>query len=586
MSGGANGEALTRRQMKRRRPPPRIFSIIEQKEAELENDGGSVALSKPETRLVSMGAQGGRLRHQKGKPLTAAAAKQIAKTFPLLTSGETILNATRAFAAPGTAKHIAWDRKVKYYQSQALYSAQRYDAVDPRPKEFPFTWPMLLPAAEAGDEFNVRTLLNKNVVLPPCAKTLNAGIVRAARNGHATVVRMLLNYGNCTADAHDEIDERAQFSNRKFVALLEASQNGHDTVVAALLDRGADPHIRGSFQRNALHFSADGGYEKCIQTIAGWILADGWEHEINEPDELGKRPIHFACANGHVAAMEKLLHYGALINVRAMDQSTGLLLASKNGHPELVQSLLEHGADPHLEDNIGETPFMWALFKKHRAVVDLLLPLQTQGSALHQRNKAGDTSLITAVKYDYLEIARLLIQNGSDINASNNRGDASLHWSARNGLFEMSSVLLDAGADLMAQNKNGVTPFEIATENSKSFDFVMLFLKGGEDGDEKSFEFKRRGELALLCAAFYGRLKTAQKLIDSIRVDRNCRDTEGNTCLHLAAKSGKNETIRLLLRRGLPRHAKNDAGQTPLGVANALKLTKTEEILCLPYGSI
>ena len=42
-----------------------------------------------------------------------------------------------------------------------------------------------------------------------------------------------------------------------------------------------------------------------------------------------------------------------------------------------------------------------------------------------------------------------------------------------------------------------MTPFEIASENSTSFEFVMLFLKGGEDGDDSGFQFKRRSEKGL-----------------------------------------------------------------------------------------
>ena len=88
-----------------------------------------------------------------------------------------------------------------------------------------------------------------------------------------------------------------------------------------------------------------------------------------------------------------------------------------------------------------------------------------------------------------------------------------------------------------------MTPFEIASENSTSFEFVMLFLKGGEDGDDSGFQFKRRSEKGLLCACQYGRLKTVQQLIDKIRVDRQCSDSDGNTCLHLATQFGHDDVV-------------------------------------------
>lgn len=522
---------------------------------------------------------------------------KIVSSFPLLCDDEhaAILNATKVFAAPGSGKYIAWNKKVDRYRSQRLKTREEYNTVAPLSKDQAFTWPMLLEAAELGDEFNVRTLLQKNCVLPPETKTLNAAIVRAARKGHSKIINMLLNYGYCSPDAHDEIDERAKFSNRKFVALLEAAVGGHETAVSALLDRGADPHVRGSFQRNALHYAAEGGHNKCLRKITSWILADGWEKEINEPDEHGRRPIHMAADGGHVEPTLTLLYYGANVDSQALDESTPLLLACKKGWTPLAKTLLEHDADPYLADQSGETPFMWALFKKHQDIIDVLLPFQIQRSArssggelapVHAKNKAGDTCLITAVKYNYLEVAKTLLKHGANIDDANKNGDTALHWAARNGLFDISAFLLSAGADLTLINKNGMTAFEIAAENSKSFEFVMLFLKGGEEAEADGFEFKRRSELGLLCAALYGRTKVVQKLIDQVRVDRNCLDAHGNNTLHLAAKNGHDETVRLLLRRGVSRLVQNKHGEKAVDTAKKMGQLKTVEILCTPFGAI
>ena len=117
-----------------------------------------------------------------------------------------------------------------------------------------------------------------------------------------------------------------------------------------------------------------------------------------------------------------------------------------------------------------------------------------------------------------------------------------------------------------------MTPFEIASENSTSFEFVMLFLKGGEDVDDSDFGFKRRSEKGLLCACQYGRLKTVQQLIDKIRVDRQCSDSDGNTCLHLATQFGHDDVVKLLLKRGVSKKRENKLGETPLKlVKNTVK---------------
>ena len=479
-------------------------------------------------------------------------AKQIASQFPLLSNDPNVHavdSATNVFAAAGSGKYIYWNKKVNYYRSQRLRSTKDYDKMIPRGQETPFTWPMLLSAAEIGDEFNVKTLLGKSIVLPPEVKTLNASIVRAAREGHLHTVRLLLSYGRgASPNAIDLLDERAKYSNRKYVALHEAAKAGHDNVLSCLLDRGADPHLRGAFNRSILHMAAEGGYDKCVAIALGWILADGWEHELNAVDEMGNQAIHMASKEGHDNVIETLLRKRANVNATTNDKSTPLLLATKQGHLKAVKTLLAHHANPYLPDKNGETPFQWALFKKRKQIIDLLLPAQVTFAAstdtsavstmmpLQHKNLSGETVLITSVKNGFQEVAKKLIDAGANIDAQTNNGDTALHWAARKGQYKMSAMLLDNGASLSILNKYNMTPFEIASENSSSFEFVMLFLKGGEDGEDSGHEFQRRSEKALLCACEYGRLVTAQQLIDRIRVNRQCRDKNENSCLHGSPK--------------------------------------------------
>ena len=160
-----------------------------------------------------------------------------------------------------------------------------------------------------------------------------------------------------------------------------------------------------------------------------------------------------------------------------------------------------------------------------------------------------------------------------------------LHWSARKGFYEMSAMLLDNNASLSILNKYNMTPFEVASENSSSFEFVMLFLKGGEEGADSGNEFKRRSEKGLLCACQYGRLKTAQQLIDRIRVDRQCCNKDGNTCLHLATQFGHDEVVKLLLKRGVNKKKENKDGETAYDIGKKYGKKLCIKILELPFGS-
>lgn len=555
------------------------------------SDGKAIESEENDGRDAILAAEG----------ISKIVAQQIASRFPLLSDDPNVHavdSATNVFAPKGTGKYIYWNKKVNYYRSQRLHPTKDYDKMIPRGQETPFTWPMLLSAAEIGDEFNVKTLLDKSIVLPPEVKTLNASIVRASREGHLHTVRLLLSYGRgASPNAIDLLDERAKYSNRKYVALHEAAKGGHDKVLSCLLDRGADPHLRGAFNRSILHMAAEGGYDKCIAIALGWILADGWEHELHAVDDMGNQAIHMASKEGHDNVIETLLRRHANVDARTNDNSTSLLLATKHGHLGAVKALLAHNANPFLPDKNGETPFQWALFKKRNEIVDLLLPAQVTFIPpadasiaptmlpLQYKNNAGETILITSVKNGFQEVAKKLIQAGADIDAQTNYGDTALHWAARKGQYKMSAMLLDHGASLSILNKYNMTPFEIASENSSSFEFVMLFLKGGEEGDDSGHEFQRRTEKALLCACEYGRLVTAQQLIDRIRVNRQCRDKNENSCLHLATQNGHEDVVKLLLKRGVSKTAKNRNGETALEVGKRCGKTLCSQILQMPFGS-
>ena len=67
-------------------------------------------------------------------------------------------------------------------------------------------------------------------------------------------------------------------------------------------------------------------------------------------------PIHLATANGHPEVIQTLLEHGVDIHSTDKDGRTALHLASSSGKVEVARLLLEHGADANLADNDGCTP--------------------------------------------------------------------------------------------------------------------------------------------------------------------------------------------------------------------------------------
>lgn len=74
----------------------------------------------------------------------------------------------------------------------------------------------------------------------------------------------------------------------------------------------------------------------------------------------GARALHFAAKAGFTGVMEVLLRNGAPVDARSEKGETPLFYALKAGpRADMVKSvelLLDHGADPTLEDNLGKSP--------------------------------------------------------------------------------------------------------------------------------------------------------------------------------------------------------------------------------------
>ncbi|KEI34848.1 ankyrin-repeat protein [Francisella sp. W12-1067] len=79
------------------------------------------------------------------------------------------------------------------------------------------------------------------------------------------------------------------------------------------------------------------------------------------------------CQNGHKDIAELLVGHGANIGFADKDGLTPLSIACQNDHVDIVQLLLARGASPNIASNSGKTPLYVACQKGHTDIVGLLL---------------------------------------------------------------------------------------------------------------------------------------------------------------------------------------------------------------------
>ncbi|KAK6331129.1 Set3 complex subunit [Orbilia brochopaga] len=76
---------------------------------------------------------------------------------------------------------------------------------------------------------------------------------------------------------------------------------------------------------------------------------------LNDADNAGYLPLHAAALAGHNDIVGWLIDEGALVDKPAEDLSTPLLDAVENMHVHVVNTLLEHGADPRHRNKAGQS---------------------------------------------------------------------------------------------------------------------------------------------------------------------------------------------------------------------------------------
>jgi ankyrin repeat protein len=155
-----------------------------------------------------------------------------------------------------------------------------------------------------------------------------------------------------------------------------------------------------------------------------------------------------------------------------------LHLAADEGHKEVVELLLEHGADVNAKVGYNKTAAEFAMWGHHSEVVELLV------------SKGADISPLQMAIYLKDEVkAKSLIEGGADVNKRTPYGTTPLDRAINAGLTDIVKLLLDTGAYVNSKDNWDWTPLHSAVYKNK--DMVELLLAKGanvnaQDGDNRT----------------------------------------------------------------------------------------------------
>jgi ankyrin repeat protein len=104
------------------------------------------------------------------------------------------------------------------------------------------------------------------------------------------------------------------------------------------------------------------------------------------------------------------------VNDQVGDYGSAISRASENGHYQIIQWLLNHGADPNIVVDSYSNNALWAASNNgHYRIADLLLDNGAEINAQDEMRNFG-TALLVAAFQGHGQIVQLLLDRGADVN--------------------------------------------------------------------------------------------------------------------------------------------------------------------------
>nr|XP_029722327.1 transient receptor potential cation channel subfamily A member 1-like isoform X1 [Aedes albopictus] len=371
-------------------------------------------------------------------------------------------------------------------------------------------------------------------------------------------------------------------------ALHLAAIYDHEECARILISEfGACPRRPCNNGYYPIHEAAKNASSKTMEVFFQWGESKGCTREemISFYDSEGNVPLHSAVHGGDIKAVELCLKSGAKISTQQHDLSTPVHLAAAQGAIEIVKLMFlmqpqEKRISLNCTDIQKMTPLHCAAMFDHPEIVEYLVQ---EGADINALDKENRSPLLLSASRGGWRTVMVLIRLGANISLKDVNSRNVLHLVIMNGgrldefAKEVSCTQSETYLLLLLNEKDetGCSPLHYASREGHIRSLENLIRLGA------CINLKNNNnESPLHFAARYGRYNTVRQLLDSEKGTFiiNESDGEGLTPLHIASKEGHTRVVQLLLNRGALLHRDHN-GRNPLHLAAMSGYTQTIELL-------
>ncbi|TFB03799.1 Putative ankyrin repeat protein [Trichoderma ghanense] len=361
-------------------------------------------------------------------------------------------------------------------------------------------------------------------------------IMTAARNGHSSMVELLLSRG---ADPNVNVNG-VSFS----LALMDAVVEGNGDVVSVLLeDARVDPNSRNASGKTALDWAITFGREDMVQ-----LLLDDGRADPTLGNSVNRTVLDLIIEHSRAEMARMILADGRVDpNARTLNNETALENAVRSASHAIVRLLLaDERVDPNSTTLDGMTPFLFAADAGSEACLRRLLA--DKRVDVYARNKAGANAWTVAFRRPGNRNFRVLLESGVvDPNAvDGNLKTPAMFAACSPTTPPLELFIADQRVDLDMADIKGHTALMLAVQRDRPGSVALLLDSDRVDVNLKS----QNGETALMMAVSLNRVDIARLLLASPRIDVNLGDCNGVTALALAYAMTSVQLAEMILDTG------------------------------------